>query len=297
MWPNSRYSTPFFTRPQRQNHSDYPPSLSNLNTAPAHPFPTLAFTFTPPLHLPVQAPPANATPPLRNHGHGGTSDTLLTPHPPDVPLTAAQGLTSILSAMSVNHGLALDVVVAVYKRAGSPKGTDRALEAESALKGMGHRRDSCDRADTDEYDELEPRYGKENGDVEDTGTRQSLSLGRSHRGAAEWKRCSMGRVSRSPVGVHRNDNTIQSSKDENDEGERGQRGASVESHRISQVPVTPGEPPQDHKQEEYLDNGALLRTMTPQELEKKLGRDHLRRLPICSRQSDHYPSSREGSST
>ncbi|KAI6028178.1 hypothetical protein EDC04DRAFT_161650 [Pisolithus marmoratus] len=113
MWPNSRYSSPFFARPHCQSHPEYTPTLSNVNAAPAHPFPTSAFTFTPPLHLPVQAPPPNATPPLRNHGHGGASDTLLTPHPPDVPLAAAQGLTSILSAMSVNHGLALDVVNAV----------------------------------------------------------------------------------------------------------------------------------------------------------------------------------------
>ncbi|KAI6037855.1 hypothetical protein EDC04DRAFT_2700701, partial [Pisolithus marmoratus] len=252
-WPNSRYSSPFFARPHRQSHSGYASTLSNVNTAPAHPFPTSAFTFTQSLRLPVHTSPANATSPPRNHGHGGASDTLLTPRPLAVLLAAAQGLTSILSAMSVNHGLALDVVVAVYKRAGSPKGTDRALEAESALKGMGHRRDSCDRADTDEYYELEPRYRKEKGDVEDTGTRQSVSRRRSRRQseprsrpsiteleygpvlpsietseysspettkAAKWKRRSMGWISRSPVGVYGNVNTIQSSKDENDEGER-----------------------------------------------------------------------------
>ncbi|KAI6012045.1 hypothetical protein EDC04DRAFT_745186 [Pisolithus marmoratus] len=327
MWPNSRYSSPFFARPHRQSHSEHASTISNVNTAPAHPFPTSAFTFTPPLYLPVQAPPANATPPLRNHGHSRPTDTLLTPHPPDVPLAAAQGLTSILSAMSVNHGLALDVVIAVYKRAGSLRETDRVLEgmreaaeewAESALKRMGHRRDSCDRADTDEYYELEPQYRKENGDVEDTGTQQSLSRRRSHRGsqprsrpstteldyvpvppsvetseysppettkAAEWKRRSMGWTSRSPVDVHGNDNTIQSSKDENDEGERGQveqmlviggadeEGTSVENHRVSQIPVTPGELPQDSGP----DIGALLRNMAPQELEKELGRDNLRR--------------------
>ncbi|KAI5987966.1 hypothetical protein EDC04DRAFT_1460748 [Pisolithus marmoratus] len=128
MWPNSRCSSPFFARPHRQSHSGYAPSLSTLNAAPAHPFPTSAFTFTPPLHLPVQAPPANATPPLRNHGHGGPPDTLLTPHLPDVPLAAAQGLTSILSAMPVNHGLVLNVLIAVYKRAGSPRETDTVLE-------------------------------------------------------------------------------------------------------------------------------------------------------------------------
>ncbi|KAI5993373.1 hypothetical protein EDC04DRAFT_2910838 [Pisolithus marmoratus] len=227
--------------------------------------------------------------------------------------------------MSVNHGLALDVVIAVYKRAGSLRETDRVLEdmreaaeewAESALKRMGHRRDSCDRADTDEYYELEPRYRKENGDVEDTSTRQSLRRRRSHSGsqprsrpstseldyvpfppsvetseysppeatrAAGWKRRSMGRVSISPVGVRGNENTIQSSKDENDEGERGQiekmlviggvdeEGISVESHHVSQIPVTPGEPPQ----ESGPDIDALLRTMAPQELEKELGRDNL----------------------
>ncbi|KAI5987965.1 hypothetical protein EDC04DRAFT_1460764 [Pisolithus marmoratus] len=56
-----------------------------------------------------------------------------------------------------------------------------------------------------------------------------------------------------------------------------EEGISVESHRVSQVPVTPGEPPQHHGQEEYSDIGALLRTMAPQELEKKSGRDNLRR--------------------
>ncbi|KAI5990062.1 hypothetical protein EDC04DRAFT_2815290, partial [Pisolithus marmoratus] len=261
-WPNSRYSSPFFARPHRQSHSGYASTLSNVNTAPAHPFPTSAFTFTPPLHLPVQAPPANATPPLHNRGHGGPPDTLLIPHLPDVPLAAAQGLTSILYAMSVNYGLALDVVIAVSKRAGHLREADRLLEgtreaaeewAESALKRMGHRRGSCDRADTDEYYELEPRYRKENGDVEDTGMRQSVSRRRSRRQseprsrpsiteleygpvlpsietseysspettkAAKWKRRSMGWTSRSPVGVYGNVNTIQSSKDENDEGER-----------------------------------------------------------------------------
>ncbi|KAI5987973.1 hypothetical protein EDC04DRAFT_3149161 [Pisolithus marmoratus] len=206
--PLSRNASPFFARPHRQSHPEYTPTLPNLNTAPVHPFPTSAFTFTPPLHVPVQAPPANATPPLRNHGHGGASDTLLTPHPPDVPLAAAQGLTSILSAMSVNHGLALDVVIAVYKRAGSLRETDRVLEgmreaaeewAESALKRMGHRRDSCDRADTDEYYELEPRYRKENGDVEDTGMRQSVSRRRSHRGSQPRSRPSTTELDYVPV--------------------------------------------------------------------------------------------------
>ncbi|KAI6016521.1 hypothetical protein EDC04DRAFT_3093717 [Pisolithus marmoratus] len=311
--------------PLLDTHSEYTSTISNVNAAPAHPFPTSAFTFTPPLHLPFQAPPANATPPLLNHGHGGASNTLLTPHPPDVPLAAAQGLTSILSAMSVNHGLMLDVVVAVYKRAGSLRETDTVLEgmreaaeewAESALKRMGHRWDSCNCADTDENYELEPWYRKENGDIEDTGTRQPLRHRRSHRGsqprsrtsttgldyvpippsietseysppettiAAEWKCGSMGQASRSPVGVHGNVNTIQSSKDKNDEGERGQieqvlvvdgvdkEGINVESHRVSQIPVMPGELPQDSGP----DIGALLRTMAPQELEKDLGRDNL----------------------
>ncbi|KAI6011185.1 hypothetical protein EDC04DRAFT_2766704 [Pisolithus marmoratus] len=273
MWPNSRYSSPFLARPRRQSHSEYASTLSNVTAAPAHPFPTSAFTSPCPYTY--------------------ASRYFTYPHPPDVPLAAAQGLTSILSAMSVNHGLALDVVIAVYKRAGSLRETDRVLEgmreaaeewAESALKRMGHRRDSCDRADTDEYYELEPRYRKENGDVEDTGMRQSVSRRRSHRGsqprsrpstteldyvpvppsvetseysppettkAAEWKRCSMGRVSRSPVGVHGNVNTIQSNRDEKDEGEHGQDSGP--------------------------DIGALLRTMAPQELEKELGRDNPRR--------------------
>ncbi|KAI6016507.1 hypothetical protein EDC04DRAFT_2608448 [Pisolithus marmoratus] len=76
----------------------------------------------------------------------------------------------------------------------------------------------------------------------------------------------------------------------------GGGGASVESLRVSQVPVTPGEPPQDHGQEEYSDIGVLLRTMVLQELEKKLGRDNLRRqIGILFNAKDDYPSSLGGS--
>ncbi|KAI6107326.1 hypothetical protein EV401DRAFT_2077247 [Pisolithus croceorrhizus] len=346
-WPNSRYGSPFFARPHRQSHPGYAPSPANVNTAPARPFPTSAFTFVPPLNLPLapaQVPPANATPPLQNHGRARLADTLLTPHPPDVSLAATQGLTSILSAMSANHGLALDVVVAVYKRAGSLKETDKVLEgmreaaeewAERALRRMGERRDSHERMDTDEYRELEPRHRQvDDDDAEDVGTRQSASRGGSHRElpprgrrsaadldyvlappsvetseysppettrAAKWKRRSMGGTSRSLVDMHQNENSIQRSKDDNDERERGQveqmlvidgrneertstivpPRSHVEGRRVSQiaVPVSPDDHPPEgthNGQEEHQDIRVLLRTLEPQELEKKLGRDVLR---------------------
>ncbi|KAI6009602.1 hypothetical protein F5J12DRAFT_43671 [Pisolithus orientalis] len=327
MWPNSRYGSPFFAQPNRQGYPGFAPSLSNVKSGSARPFPTSAFTFTPPLNLPpapAQASSANATLPL----HREPVDILLSPHPPDVSLAAAQGLTSILSAMSVNHGLALEVVIAVYKRAGSLKEADRVLEgmreaaeewAERALRKMGNHRDSDERADTAKHREMESWYRKEDDAVEDGSTRQSVSRRRSRREsqpgnkritteldyvlarpsdetpeymppettrAAKWKRHSTGRTSRSPVGVHQNENPIQSSKDDNDEGECGQveqmlvndeEGtlSHVEIHQLSHT----DEPPRDrmHKErEEYHDIGALLQTMEPQELEKKLGKDNLR---------------------
>ncbi|KAI6109075.1 hypothetical protein EV401DRAFT_384314 [Pisolithus croceorrhizus] len=347
-WPNSRYGSPFFARPHRQSHPGYAPSPANVNTAPARPFPTSAFTFVPPLNLPLapaQVPPANATPPLQNHGHARLADTLLTPHPPDVSLAATQGLTTILSAMSANHGLALDVVIAVYRRAGSLKETDKVLEgmreaaeewAERALRRMGERRDSHERMDTDKYHELEPRHRQvDDDDAEDVGTRQSARRGGSRRElpprgrrsaadldyvlapssvetseysppettrAAKWKRRSMGGTSRSFVDMHQNENSIQRSKDDNDERERGQveqmlviegrdeertstivpSRSHVEGRGVSQnaVPVSPDEHPPEgthNGQAEHHDIRVLLRTMEPQELEKKLGRDVLRK--------------------
>ncbi|KAI6004861.1 hypothetical protein EDD15DRAFT_2359757 [Pisolithus albus] len=343
MWPSSRYGSPFFARSHRQSHAASP---SNVNGAPARPFPTSAFTFTLPLNLPpppAQVPPANAIPPLHNQGRGGSP---LTPHPPDVPLAATQGLTSILSAMSANHGLALDVVIAVYKRAGSLRETDRVLEgmreaaeewAERVFRRIGERRDSRERTGTDENDDREPRHRQvDDDDEENVGARLSASRGeRSRREslpksrrftadldyvlappsaraseysppettrAAKWKRRSMGGTSRSPVGVHRNENTIERSKDDIDERDRGQveqmlvmdgkdeegtgtdvfLRSRVESRRVSQiaVPVTPGEPPPERThddREECPDIRVLLRTLEPQQLEKKLGKDGLRK--------------------
>lgn len=246
--------------------------------------------------------------------------------------------------MSANHGLALDVVIAVYKRAGSLRETDRVLQgmreaaeewAETAFRRMGERRDSRERTGTYENRELEPRHRQVDDGAEDVGTRLSASRGGRRREslpksrrftadldyvlappspktseysppettrAAKWKRRSMGGTSRSPVGVHRNENTIERSKDDTDERDRGQveqmlvmdgkdeegTGTSVllrsrvESRRVSQiaVPVTPGEPPPEHihdGREECHDIRVLLRTMEPQELEKKLGKDGLRK--------------------
>ncbi|KAI5989909.1 hypothetical protein EDD15DRAFT_1198364 [Pisolithus albus] len=294
----------------------------------------------------AQVPPANAIPPLHNQGRGGGP---LTPHPPDVPLAATQGLTSVLSAMSAmsaNHGLALDVVIAVYKRAGSLRETDRVLEgmreaaeewAERAFRRMGDRRDSRERTGTDENDDLDPRHRQvDDNDEEDGGARLSASRGeRSRREslpnsrrftadldyvlappsaraseysppettrAAKWKRRSMGGTSRSPVGVHRNENTMERSKDDIDERDRGQveqmlgmdgkdeegtgtdvfLRSRVESRRVSQIAVlvTPGEPPPERThddREECPDIRVLLRTLEPQQLEKKLGKDGVRK--------------------
>ena len=63
-----------------------------------------------------------------------------TPHAPDVHLTASHGLASILAHMSANHGLALGVVEAVYKRVGSLKEADEVLKGmREAAEGFGER--------------------------------------------------------------------------------------------------------------------------------------------------------------
>ncbi|KAG6375856.1 hypothetical protein JVT61DRAFT_2716 [Boletus reticuloceps] len=74
------------------------------------------------------------------NGMSASSSVLLTPHPPDLPLTASHGLASILAHMSTNHGLAMSVVEAVYKRVGSLREADEVLKGmREAAEGYGER--------------------------------------------------------------------------------------------------------------------------------------------------------------
>ena len=100
---------------------------------------TPRFLWTPSPARSIPSAPISVHDP-RAHGTATSSPVSFTPHAPDVHLTASHGLASILAHMSANHGLALGVVEAVYKRVGSLKEADEVLKGmREAAEGFGER--------------------------------------------------------------------------------------------------------------------------------------------------------------
>lgn len=96
----------------------------------------------------------------------------LTPHPPDLELVATHGLASILAHMSANHGLALGVVEAVYKRVGSLR------EADEVLKGM--REAAAGFGEQEIKRRVRARRGAGRGRKSDVGRGEGSGNGKSH---------------------------------------------------------------------------------------------------------------------
>ncbi|KAL4065125.1 hypothetical protein J3A83DRAFT_4071482, partial [Scleroderma citrinum] len=129
----------------------------------------------------------------------------------------------LLSSMSANHGLALDVVIAVYRRAGNLRETDEVLRgmreaaeeyAEDALNKGEERRDSI----TGRWDSDKPsgpsvpqsdRNGRSRRQEPQTTELDYVPASPSDETseysppettrAAEWKRRSMGRMPSPPL--------------------------------------------------------------------------------------------------
>lgn len=228
--PSTRTVSPLFHPQLLYEHGQLPIQPIPTTVTTPRTFPTSAFTFVPPINpfaTPGQVPLLVRTP-SRQDSVSSTS-TSLSPHPPDLHLVTAHGLTSLLSSMSVNHGLALDVVIAVYQRARSLRETDEVLRGmREAAEGYaadvlreGEDSDSTGRQSSDRSDESGLPQRARN-----LRNRRESSGAHSHRKqeatsaeleynpapsdtseysppettrAAEWKRRSMGRISTPPL--------------------------------------------------------------------------------------------------
>ena len=266
------------------------------------------FTFTP--------SPARSITAVATDGAGPRADTSssrnLAPHLPDLSLTASHGLASILAHMSVNHGLALGVVEAVYKRMGSLK------EADEVLRGMREAAEGFGEREIERRVEERKRERRESGAGRNGAGREERKVALKYVVASEdgegseysppetsraamWKRQSESEGYAEEGGSEEDEEEgraveeeLREGEDENDDEE----GLFVGHHDFSQhVPALEeanddsevaseeedrhddaqdGSGPQEDAREE-LSAEALVEHIPAQELERKMGRGRFRK--------------------
>ncbi|KAF8548124.1 hypothetical protein OG21DRAFT_1516638 [Imleria badia] len=218
----------------------------------------------------------------------------LTPHPPDVHLTASHGLASILAHMSANHGLALGVVEAVYKRVGSLK------EADEVLKGMREAAEGFGEGEIERRGRMGRESGVRNGVgrgrkgeeargggsgktrlryvvASEDGEGSEYSPPETSR-AALWKRQSES-ASYSEEGKERDEEeaAVEEELWESDEHEDSSRHADLAEDVTSQEEDSAQEPQEDAWEQQSVTDALLEDTRFAHELERRIGKGRYRR--------------------
>jgi len=304
--PSTRPSSPLFP----YQHGHFPPlpiqQMPANTTTLARPFPTSAFTFVSPVNSHVtsgQLPSLVHTP--LHHAPAPSTTTTLTPHPADLHLVTAHGLTSLLLSMSANHGFALHVAMGVYRGARNLRETDEVLRgmreaaeghAEGALGKGEDGRDSIERQNSDksgrsslsrparnrrESPDEQNRCRQETASTElnfdpvpPSDTESEYSPPETTR-AAEWKRRSMGGIPTTPLNNPDEIDDKDRVELEEDRADQENVGVEVEDALVGHEPitVTSDEPNGDHgAQEKY---SVLMQKAKA--LEQELGKARYRR--------------------
>lgn len=199
----------------------------------------------------------------------------LAPHQPDLSLTASHGLASILAHMSVNHGLALGVVEAVYKRVGSLKEADEVLRGmKEAAEGFGEREIKRRlRERKRRWVRCEGKAALRYVMASEDGEGSEYSPPETSR-AAMWKRQS---------------EAVGHTEEGGEEDDEDNKGPFVAHHGFSQhVPALDGEEekndgeqdalgPKEAAKEERTMEEALVEHLPAQELERRMGRGQFRK--------------------
>ncbi|KAG8217149.1 hypothetical protein J3R82DRAFT_5208 [Butyriboletus roseoflavus] len=242
--------------------------------------------FTPSPARSITAVPTdtNASAPLLNFNP--TSPPIsVSPHPPDVLLAASHGLASILAHMSANHGLALNVVEAVYTRVGSLREADEVLMGmRKAAEGFGER--EIERKTRGRYkeprgsgDAHEGKHGVGQGRRGDRDRKEQKRTVLRYVAASEdgeGSEYSPPWTSRAAMWKHQSESASYVEEEEEEEDEEEEEGRVVEEQLLED---RAGE----SDNENGLANGyhdfsqVFMKDMRAREVERRIGRTKLHR--------------------